>query len=741
MRDHRRKGIRKKHYLRTMGILMASMMILSAGTSQLALAGEEKAPTEAVDEKEEKMVVYLNGKSGKDSRSGESQEEAVSSFRKAAELAGDYGVIRICGTVTVKGDQTWSLPSGVSVRRADGFEGPLVKVTGSLILDNVRIYTEDITGDGTVEGAVEKEKVSTPKSLTVDEPAALSEIPLTKCDGDGVFAWEDEDFTLSEYETVCKVIFHPYDTDAVDYSEEKGWDEEEEVVVRKITVYVDLLKPEETEEEDGTESTPEPTQEAASEEEPGSTPEPTPENTPAAGNISSDGADDQSSPDPAAANITSPDREANNKVTTNNNTVTNNNAAANNTPANNTPADNNAPVNNTPANDNTSSDNTGSGAAVPDSASANNPVSDNASPNPAVPDAPAGSDSSDAGSENGDSAATVVPETTPGADSGDGTAVPEVTPEAGDSSNPDTPQESLTEEEKAAAEEVRNLIDYLPTEVDSHEVVEAIVDASKWYESLTEEQRELFGEDTYKKLTEAQEKAAVYNRQCNGVKIEAELPWYVQFQVELNNDKSDVSVLQEKNVDTFIAPYDMKLWDMMNDEEYQLNGQQVRITIPAPDSAVYTQLVVVHYLEDGSVEYITPIYNDDGTISFVTTSFSPYNVAGSKVLVGNTDKLYNGSVNTSKLTGGSSSSGSSGSSSAGNKSSGKSSSGSKSSGTASSSKTNKSGSSSASGTSSRTSLSWIPRTGDDQPILFHIVVGVVVLAAMVIIVFGKKRKR
>ena len=67
--------------------------------------------------------------------------------------------------------------------------------------------------------------------------------------------------------------------------------------------------------------------------------------------------------------------------------------------------------------------------------------------------------------------------------------------------------------------------------------------------------------------------------------------------------------------------------------------------MPAPDDQLYTQLVVIHYLKDGSIEYITPIYNADGTLSFVTTSFSPYNVAGLKIagsqsLVGNTDKAY-----------------------------------------------------------------------------------------------------
>ena len=76
-------------------------------------------------------------------------------------------MIRICGTVTVDEEEIWELPSGVSIRRAEDFEDALVRVTGCLKLDNVRLYTEDITGDGEVEGAAEKEKVYVPKVITV----------------------------------------------------------------------------------------------------------------------------------------------------------------------------------------------------------------------------------------------------------------------------------------------------------------------------------------------------------------------------------------------------------------------------------------------------------------------------------------------------------------------------------------------------------------------------------------------
>ena len=149
-----------KRYMKTVGMVMASVMVLSSTTGQMVYAesAKDQKDTQDGEKKEEKTIVYLNGKTGNDKNSGESQDEAVKSFEKAAELAGSSGVIRICGTITVDEEETWELPSGVSIRRAEDFEDALVRVTGCLKLDNVRLYTEDITGDGEVEGAAEKEK-------------------------------------------------------------------------------------------------------------------------------------------------------------------------------------------------------------------------------------------------------------------------------------------------------------------------------------------------------------------------------------------------------------------------------------------------------------------------------------------------------------------------------------------------------------------------------------------------------
>ena len=603
MRIHKNKGISRKRCLRTMGILLASVMVVSAGGTSYVFASSTGEKTEISDEKGEKMIVYLNGKSGNDDNSGESRKKAVKTFQRAADLAGEYGVIRISGMVTVKEDEVWELPSGVSVRRAEDFNGPLVKVEGSLVLENVVLYEEDIIGEGTVEGAIQKEKVRIPKKLVMEEPVELGELPLTDCVGDGVFAWEDSTFVPSEYETECTVFFYPYDTEAMDYSEEKGWDEEENRIVRKILVQVTSLKPVE-------EVTPEPTPEV--------TPEPTVEPTP------------EVTPEPTV--------EPTPEVT----------------------------------------------------------------PEPTV---------------------EPTPEVTPGPTV---EPTPEVTPEP----VPEEPAKpALTPEEIAKAEQVQIQIDYLPTEVTAVAVVEAIIDATASYQSLSEAQKGCLAQGTYEKLLSAQERAAIFNRQSNGVTIEGDIPWYVQFRVELRNEQEDTSVLEAYNVDTFITPYDMTLWDLMRDTEYKLNGQQVKVTIPAPDKELYTQLVVVHYLDDGSVEYITPVYNEDGTMSFITTSFSPYNIAGTKIagskpLVGNTDKAYPSKPSAQNtLTG---NSGKKPKPSSGNNSSA-------------GNKRPSSGS-----TESNSSSSNVPKTGDEQMPMLYIGIGaaavlVLIIAGAVIVI--RKRKK
>lgn len=97
----------------------------------------------------------------------------------------------------------------------------------------------------------------------------------------------------------------------------------------------------------------------------------------------------------------------------------------------------------------------------------------------------------------------------------------------------------------------------------------------------------------------------------------------------------------------------MELWNLLEDEPYDLNGTPVTVTIPVSDADKYEKISVIHYLEDGSYEVLTPEVLD-GAIRFTTTSFSPYSVAGegriagSTVLVGPGDAIYNQSGGSSQ---------------------------------------------------------------------------------------------
>ncbi len=660
--------MKKKVLMKMSGLLLAAVLVVSSGAAQFVLAasGQEAADVQ----EEEKMIVYLDGKSGSDKNSGEDSEHAVKSFERAAELTGDYGVIRICGTVTIKGESTWELPNGVSVRRAEDFEGSLVKVEakGKLILDNVRIYAEDITGDGKVEGAVEREKVTVPATLTVKDPVALSEIPLTKCEGDGVFVWEDEDFVPTEYETACTVVFYPYDSNAVDYSGEKGWDEDRSAVIRQITLVVEALEP--VQDEDGEETAQDPavTEEAQdpSAEQPstGAQEPVTDTQQPSAG--AQEPVTDTQQP-PAGAQQPATDTQQ---------------------------SQTGAQTPEQPASgQETSAGETGK----------TEPSGSDVSQEPAAPDASA---DADADGEQQDSVSSVL--------QGMGSGILGSNDLTADSTQQESPLQTVQAQIMA-----------LSDTVDSQEAVLAVVEVTKAYEALTDLQKELFSDDAAARLLSLQELAGVYNRQRDGVTIEGDIPWYVQLQVAHSNDKNDTSVLIAYNVDTFITPYDLSLWDLMRDEEYHLDGLEVKITMPSPDMSLYKQLVIVHYLQDGTVEYLTPVDNGDGTITFLTTSFSPYNIAGSKVLVGSTDKVYSSTSSTS-----------------GTKTSNTTSSG--------SSKVKKnSGSSAATSkansakTSTSTSISRNPNTNDTTgSVVVYVVVAAAALAAVIcLLVIGQKRKR
>ena len=181
----------------------------------------------------------------------------------------------------------------------------------------------------------------------------------------------------------------------------------------------------------------------------------------------------------------------------------------------------------------------------------------------------------------------------------------------------------------------------------NEEDVQTILEAYQWYEGCTEDEQSMVPQDLVIRLKKAQSACKVYNRTSNGITVSGEFPWYVQFRVTQGS--------QDANFDLgdLLGSYDMELWNLLEDEPYDLNGTPVTVTIPVSDADKYEKISVIHYLEDGSYEVLTPEVLD-GAIRFTTTSFSPYSVAGegriagSTVLVGPGDAIYNQSGGSSK---------------------------------------------------------------------------------------------
>lgn len=93
-------------------------------------------------------------------------------------------------------------------------------------------------------------EVVLPGSLTMSEPGALNTLSLTEnFSGDGTFRFAEPDKVMDTYQSQQQIIFTPNDTETYDYSSVEGWSEQGQEVVRYITVFVDSLKPQETQEE------------------------------------------------------------------------------------------------------------------------------------------------------------------------------------------------------------------------------------------------------------------------------------------------------------------------------------------------------------------------------------------------------------------------------------------------------------------------------------------------------------
>ena len=485
-REHRSRRLWK-----TISFLLVMAMVFTTVTIQWPSPAQASGTS-----------VYLNGSGGSDSADGSSEAAAVQSFGRAKELAGGSGEILVCGTVYTSGDTTWSLPGGVSLRRAPGFSGAIVNISGTLTLKNISLSSGDISGSGSIAGEDKTEPTKEPTAEPTKEPTAEPTKEPTK---------------EPTAEPTKEPTAEPTKEPTAEPSEEPTKEPTKEPTA-----------------EPSKEPTKEPTAEPS--EEP--TKEPTAEPS------------EEPTKEPTAEPSEEPTKEP---------------------------------------------------TAEPSAEPTKEP--------------------------------TAEPSEEP-------TKEPTKEPTAEPSAEP-------TKEPTKEPEKESGPLENLQVSAGNEEDVQTILEAYQWYEGCTEDEQSMVPQDLVIRLKKAQSACKVYNRTSNGITVSGEFPWYVQFRVTQGS--------QDANFDLgdLLGSYDMELWNLLEDEPYDLNGTPVTVTIPVSDADKYEKISVIHYLEDGSYEVLTPEVLD-GAIRFTTTSFSPYSVAGegriagSTVLVGPGDAIYNQSGGSSQ---------------------------------------------------------------------------------------------
>lgn len=138
-----RKNLHKTA-VNVLGLTIASVMAAGAVVEVATPMPVFAAQTQ---KKEIGKTIYLDG-SAKASKAadGTTRENAVRSFGRALELAGEQGEIIISGTVTIESEVKLTIPSGVTVKKDKDFKGKIVKLSGKgkLILSGKGITAEDV---------------------------------------------------------------------------------------------------------------------------------------------------------------------------------------------------------------------------------------------------------------------------------------------------------------------------------------------------------------------------------------------------------------------------------------------------------------------------------------------------------------------------------------------------------------------------------------------------------------------
>lgn len=469
---------------------------------------------------------------------------------------------------------------------------------------------------GNIEANLETSSLI-PDNVTIDQPAALSQVALPKSDY-GTLSWADGTFVPDKRVQACEVIFKPAEN--VDLSYLPGWDAQKKVVKGTVNVVVSSL-----------EDTADDTQASSDTAE-----------TPSAGESQENGSSDTQAPAENAGETQNPEEAAPAETPTE-------------TPAE-TPSQEPAAENpDVPAaSDSTEDTGNSDKADQPENADtaekAGNTADDLLKDAP-VTEAPSAADAILPDETEADNALTAAS----GEETKEDTSA-KITEAAEEDSTPDQAEEpaasEVPAEDTAQNESAGGMLndkfgDLMPgaTVLDEVEPSENTDEATE--EDTSSDEKNIFDNpadftvsDTRPNtaeddLTEEEQAArAAENHTCEGITVSGiDLPWYVQFQVE-SGESYEFKNEEKANI---FQSYEFKLWDLKNNTEYEIpDGQYVSVTIPVKESYEYS---IEHLLANGATETIVPSVNGS-TMVFSTHSFSPFGIAGFRPIIG--DEIANG---------------------------------------------------------------------------------------------------
>ncbi len=751
------------------------------------------------------VSVYLNGTlSGDNQGDGTTKEKAVSSIDQALKLAGSKGTILVCGPVTISSEKAVTIPEGVQIKRADGYTGAIMKITGKgkLTLTGGNLQSSDVDTSGAelgkeafVQGTKTEAKkagqVTMNSQVTIASPEAWNSFDFAAAgfSGEGSFAWASQT-APEEYQTTVQVIFTPADTKNYDYSKVEGWDAAKGAVIRNVEVTVESLKPSEpasSEGDTGENNTQEQTPPEETVEVPETPEEQEPEETvPVAGSVTVPGEITLSKPEdiknfdfgkagfagegsfaweeetvPTAyeteikvvftpsdiegkdySQVEGWDAQKNQVIRTVKVLVESLKEDSNtdNAPADNTDKDN-------------EKENGESGDNTKEDADTEQGKQDQT-----------GSDQENASDQDNIEDQTENPDTE---EKKPGTAEEDQGTSNDQKEEDQESQESSNGQEEEAPKDEESSNDQKEEDRESQESSngqegEAPKDEESSQEENTQETDEDFIQAEAGKTGEVAQEipqaipVGSLIDENTGVRVEGDfLPYYVDLQVSYNNE---LDQLPDAGIGQILSAYEIKLWDLKENEEYKIpEGNKVRVMIPLPENAdSFSQLSIAHYLGNSEYEYYTlPTEEYPGNLTiitiegieyltFETASFSPFNVGGSQLVGPGTQLPQSGS--SSQNTGNNSSSGTSaGTSSTGNSQTGSSSSGQSviqpSGNSGSKTSTSSSQSRKTGNQSSSSKVTRVVKTGDNAPIILYAATAAAALIlAAVTFIIGKKKR-